>query len=74
MLCRKGGLNRADIGAIRIFPNDTKVEITASAAGSFLKNMRRPGPDQIAVERVDGAGDAEPPKKPKKKKDKPKTA
>ena len=75
MLCRKGGLNRADIGAIRIFPTDTKVEIASSAAGSFLKNMRRPGPDQITVERVDGGGDAEPPKKPKpKKKDKPKTA
>ncbi len=39
MLCRKGGLNRADIGAIRIFPTDTKVEIASSAAGSFLKNM-----------------------------------
>ena len=36
--------------------------------------MRRPGPDQITVERVDGGGDAEPPKKPKpKKKDSRKT-
>jgi ATP-dependent RNA helicase DeaD len=68
MLCRKGGLNRADIGAIRIFPNDTKVEIASSAAGAFLKNMRRPGPDQIAVERIDDGGDAAPPKKPKRDK------
>jgi ATP-dependent RNA helicase DeaD len=66
MLCRKGGVNRAEIGAIRIFPTDTKVEIAASAAGNFLKNMRRPGPDQIPVERI--GGDAEPPAAPKKPK------
>ena len=70
MLCRKGGVNRAEIGAIRIFPTDTKVEIARSAADAFQKNMRRPGPDQIAVERVGGdsqqAEPAAPPKKPKK--------
>jgi ATP-dependent RNA helicase DeaD len=55
MLCKKGGVQREDIGAIRIFPTDTKVEISADAAESFLKNMRKPGPDKVGVERV-GAG------------------
>lgn len=35
MLCRRGGLARQEIGAIRIFPNETKVEIAASAAQRF---------------------------------------
>jgi len=54
MLCRKGGVSRDDIGAIRIFPAETKVEIAASAAEAFLKNMRRPGGDQIGVGKIDG--------------------
>jgi ATP-dependent RNA helicase DeaD len=62
MLCKKGGVTRSDIGSIRIFPTDTKVEINGDAAAAFLKNMRRPGPDQIAVERIDGAGEAPPPR------------
>ncbi len=67
MLCRKGGVNRAEIGAIRIFPTDTKVEIARSVADAFQKNMRRPGPDQIAVERIGGDKEpAEAPRKPKK--------
>ncbi len=71
MLCRKGGVNRGDIGAIRIFPNETKVEIASAAAGLFLQNMRRPGGDRIGVERLDASGaeaaaPVKPPKKPKK--------
>jgi ATP-dependent RNA helicase DeaD len=74
MLCRKGGVQRDNIGAIRIFQNETKVEIASSVAGAFLQAMRRPGGDRIGVEKIDG-GDASlnneaprPPKKPKKKK------
>jgi ATP-dependent RNA helicase DeaD len=53
MLCRKGGVNRADIGAIRIFPNETNVEISGESAAAFLKNMRKPGGDKVGVERLD---------------------
>ena len=60
MLCRKGGVTRADIGAIRIFPKDSKVEIAASAADAFLQNMRKPGGDAIRVERVGPPGAATP--------------
>jgi len=55
MLCRKGGVTRDDIGAIRIFDNDTRVEIAEAAAADFAANMRRPGGDNIRVERLDGA-------------------
>jgi ATP-dependent RNA helicase DeaD len=69
MLCRKGGVTRADIGAIRIFPNDTNVEIASGAANAFLQNMRRPGGDRIGVERLEGEASApdKPAKKPKKR-------
>ncbi len=73
MLCRKGGVQREDIGAIRIFPNETKVEIASNVAGAFLQAMRRPGGDRIGVEKID-EGHASlndtpprPPKRPKKK-------
>ena len=74
MLCRKGGVQREDIGAIRIFPNETKVEIAASAAGAFLQAMRRPGGDRIGVEKIDDSKAAfndqapRPPKRSKKDK------
>ncbi|MGO9390396.1 DEAD/DEAH box helicase [Rhodoblastus sp.] len=72
MLCRKGGVNRADIGAIRIFPNETNVEIAGGAASGFLQSMRRPGGDKIGVERLGAENnEAAPPPKPKKKPKKP---
>ncbi|MFO1116948.1 MAG: DEAD/DEAH box helicase [Beijerinckiaceae bacterium] len=52
MLCRKGEVTRQDIGAIRIFDQETKVEIAEAVASRFLKCMRRPGGDNIRVERV----------------------
>ncbi|MBG0812458.1 DEAD/DEAH box helicase [Methylosinus sp. H3A] len=58
MLCRKGNITRQDIGAIRIFEHETKVEVAESVAPNFLRDMRRPGGDNIRVERL--AGDAEP--------------
>jgi ATP-dependent RNA helicase DeaD len=71
MLCRNGGVTRADIGAIRIFPQDSKVEIAGAVAETFLKNMRRPGGENIRIERIGPAGDSPSPPdfgKPKGKK------
>ncbi len=42
MLCRRGGISREDIGAIRVFDNETRVEIRPSAAESFATSIRRP--------------------------------
>jgi ATP-dependent RNA helicase DeaD len=52
MLCRKGNVTRQDIGAIRIFDHETKVEISERVAMEFAANMRRPGGDNIRVERL----------------------
>ena len=65
MLCRKGGVTRADIGAIRIFPKDSKVEIAAAAAEAFLQNMRKPGGDAIRIERIGAPGDEHSPRERK---------
>ncbi|QGM97623.1 DEAD/DEAH box helicase [Methylocystis parvus] len=56
MLCRKANITRDDIGTIRIFDQDTRVQIAESAADDFAANMRRPGGDNIRVERLAGEG------------------
>ena len=59
MLCKKGGLHREDIGAIRIFQDETKVEIAAARAEDFLKAMRRPGPDKLPADLTSAPTDHE---------------
>jgi ATP-dependent RNA helicase DeaD len=66
MLCRKGNLTRQDIGAIQIFDHETRVEIAAPAAAQFAVNMRRPGGDNIRVERADAASEARSVRPPKR--------
>jgi ATP-dependent RNA helicase DeaD len=61
MLCRKGDITRQDIGAIRIFENETKVEVAHAVASQFSVNMRRPGGDNIRIERLDEAGEVHMP-------------
>ena len=41
MICRAGGLNRADIGTIRVFDHETKFEISAEAADKFTADIKR---------------------------------
>ena len=55
MLCRKGGVTKQDIGVIRIYDNETQFEVSESVAGQFLANMRRPGGENVRVDRM---GDA----------------
>jgi ATP-dependent RNA helicase DeaD len=74
MLCRKGNITRVDIGAIRIFEHETKVEVAESVATNFLRDMRRPGGDNIRIERLNGDADQEnfePPAKAGKSKKRP---
>ncbi|MCW2284597.1 ATP-dependent RNA helicase DeaD [Rhodoblastus acidophilus] len=65
MLCKKGGLRREDIGAIRIFQDETKVEIAAGRAEDFLKAMRKPGPDKVPAEPTSAPTDQELRARPK---------
>ena len=41
MICRAGGLTKADIGTIRVFDHETKFEISAEAAGKFTADIKK---------------------------------
>jgi len=72
MLCRKGGVTRADIGAIRIFDHETKVEIAGSVASEFQRAMSRESGEAIGIERLIGGGERAPEHQDKPRRDKPK--
>ena len=51
MICRRGGIDKNDIGAIRIMDTTTEFEISARAAESFAVKIRRPDKeDNIRIE------------------------
>jgi ATP-dependent RNA helicase DeaD len=58
MLCRKGNITKQDIGVIRIFDHETKIEIAEGVAAQFALNMRRPSGDNIQIEQLGGGLDA----------------
>ena len=57
MICRAGDLTKSDIGAIRIFDNETKFEVASSAAEKFARDIRRRAPENIRIEPAEGAGE-----------------
>ncbi|WP_430446934.1 DEAD/DEAH box helicase [Sphingorhabdus contaminans] len=46
LLCRRGGVTKNDIGAIRIAANETYVGIAAAAVAKFAKAIAQPGHDE----------------------------
>jgi ATP-dependent RNA helicase DeaD len=62
MICRRGGIQKSDIGAIRIFGATTEFEIAANAAESFVAMIGRPDKeDNIRIEPLpDGPQEAAP--------------
>ncbi len=57
LLCRRGGVTKNDIGAIRITANETHVGIAKAAAARFAKAIQSPGRDEDHdVEIVQGEG------------------
>ena len=58
MLCKRGNINKRNVGAIRIFDRESKVEIAAGVAESFAAAVAVPGPkgDNIAIERTSAPG------------------
>ena len=51
MICRRGGIDKQDIGAIRIMDTTTEFEISERAAESFAAKIRRPDKeDNIRIE------------------------
>ncbi|HET9958186.1 MAG TPA: DEAD/DEAH box helicase [Polyangiaceae bacterium] len=57
MLCRRGGIESADIGAIRVMPTFSLVEIAAEVAGHFERSASMPDPRDrhVRIERDGGA-------------------
>ena len=59
MLCRRGNVTKGDIGAIRIFDRETKVEVHGAAAGRFAESVRR---GQNVDPRIEPAAEAPQPR------------
>lgn len=57
LLCRRGGVTKNDIGAIRIAANETHVGIAAAAVAKFAKGIAQPGRDEdhdVEIVQADG--------------------
>ena len=63
LLTRRGGLDRQEIGAIRIFDRETKFEVRGSAAARFAETFARNGSPEIQIEALP-AEHAPAPRKP----------
>jgi ATP-dependent RNA helicase DeaD len=49
MLCRRGRIDRSDIGTIRIFDQETRFEVRDAVAAEFAANARKPDDENIAI-------------------------
>jgi len=54
MLTRRGGVDRQEIGAIRIFDSETKFEVRGNAAARFADAFARNGSPEIQIEALTG--------------------
>jgi ATP-dependent RNA helicase DeaD len=58
MICRRGNVTKQDLGAIRVFDNETKFEVIAASAERFAIAIRKAGAGGDGqIEPMDGAGD-----------------
>jgi ATP-dependent RNA helicase DeaD len=73
MLCRRGDITRQEIGAIRIFPNETKVEVAAAAAQRFAAAVIGDG-EEIPVTLLGTDGGERHSPRPDKRPSKPQRA
>jgi ATP-dependent RNA helicase DeaD len=57
LLCRRGGITRSEVGAIRIGPRHSEFEIAGRAAGDFALAASQPDPraPHVVIERVSGS-------------------
>jgi ATP-dependent RNA helicase DeaD len=56
LICRRGHVTKKDIGAIRIFPRETKFEIAAEAADRFREALRNSAKGDVAIEPAGAPG------------------
>ncbi len=58
LICRLGGVTKADIGAIRIFDTDTRFEIAAEASARFMAAVENAGAHEPRIEPATAGADA----------------
>jgi ATP-dependent RNA helicase DeaD len=64
MICRRGKVTKQDIGAIRIFDNETKIEIFQPAADKFAQAIRKAvGGEDVTFTRLNDKADRVEPTK-----------
>jgi ATP-dependent RNA helicase DeaD len=58
LICRRGGVTRREVGAIRVGPHETLFEIAGDAAADYALSASQSDPraPNVRVERVDGGG------------------
>ncbi|UDL94302.1 DEAD/DEAH box helicase [Lichenihabitans sp. PAMC28606] len=63
MICRRGKITKADIGAIRIFDKETKFEVAEGAADRLIAATKNNEGEEIRIELLgpDGAPSGKPP-------------
>lgn len=62
MICRRGGIDKRDIGAIKVMDTMTEFEISERVAESFAAKVKRPDKeDSIRIEPMTGALQAQAP-------------
>src|SRR5207244_594337 len=62
MICRRGGIDKGDIGAIKIMDTTTEFEISERVAESFAAKIKRPDKeDNIRLEPMADAPQAQAP-------------
>jgi ATP-dependent RNA helicase DeaD len=69
MLCRRGGVTRQEIGAIRIFERETKFEVSATVAERFAHAVHQDG--DVAIVRIGADGTPASPQRLRKHADRP---
>jgi len=57
MICRAGGLSRADIGTIRVFDHETQFEISAEAANKFTADIKKQAAGNPRIEPFGPSGE-----------------
>ena len=64
LICRLGGVEKRNIGAIRIFDRETKFEIDAALAASFFATVPQGAGEEVRIVACDPAPAATPTRRP----------
>ncbi len=60
MICRRGGISKNDIGAIKIYDTITEFEISANAADNFAAKIQEPDKENIRITKLPNGPQGQP--------------